>query len=148
MASQLDAHFSQYAASVEAMKSLRFPTQSNEPAPAVLDCIAYADRLADLETNLLCKRDQIDLLWMRYRACVIAGQQPQAVECIELAAAISATPTKQFAFAKLPQIGHADDDMHQARVMVEAAEDEYWPVAIKARAMAAIKSMRRAARTT
>jgi hypothetical protein len=128
-------HLTQYAASTEARNSLRFPTLRNEPPPPAADCVAYADRLAALETGLLSKRDQVDLLWLQYRAWMNAGQQQQAVECLEKTAAIAATPAKKFAFAMLPQIGHADDDRH---------EEEFWPTALSGRAAAAVKALRKA----
>jgi hypothetical protein len=142
---QLDDHFAQYAESVKAMRSLRFPTLRHEQNPSASECSEYAKRLANLETSLLSKQDQIDLLWLRYRACVIVGDALQAIECLELASILTAKPAKQFAFAKLPQIGHADDSRHQAITMADSAEEEIWHLSLTQRAKDAIKILRKAA---
>ena len=141
----LEAYSLQYSASINAMQSLQWPTLRNESLPAATDCIAYAERLAALETSLLSKRDQIVLLWLQYRAWITAGQQHQAIECIQKTAAITAIRATKFAFAKLPQIGHADDDRQQVRIMADAAEDEFWLAEIHDKAQAAIKTLRKVA---
>lgn len=147
MSEVLDAYFEQYAASVEAMNSLSLTTLRGETSPTAAECSVYAHRLAGLETSLLSKRDQLNLLWLRYRACVVAALQEEAITCMELAATATRTSAKKFAFAKLPQVGHADDDRHQARVMADAAEDEFWPLALNIRAQLAVKGLRKAAKT-
>jgi|GEM_PF-3097719 len=142
----LDQYFVQYQASVAAMQSMQFPSLRDDPLPTATECRAYAQKLAALETDLLCKRDQIDLLWLEFRAWMHAGAQLEALACMERAAPVVAVSAKKLPFAKLPTIGHTVDERRQVHVMVEMAEDGFWNTELSERVKASIKALSKAAK--